>query len=435
MKEECVMREISRRRLSCALVLAMAILALSPQIGTVAALPSQMVLYAGTVTEIPLSMAVSAGIDSPGDVIANLERDNQGDGSTLQLTAGQAGEAQVTFRLLGILPVRTVAVSVEPERVLIPGGQSVGVALQTEGVVVVGSSDLGVTPSPARVAGLKTGDVIKRVNGQAIHNASELTQYLSDGQTAHFEVQRGNEILEYDIAPTQDERDGVWRLGAWVRDSTAGVGTMTFYDPESAQYGALGHAITDVDTGVLMPVGEGAIYENNVVSIHPSQEGTPGELTGDFFCTDHVLGSVTLNSDFGIFGASDAPVSNALYPEGLPAASRSEIEEGPATLLTTLDGGEVQEYDCEVVRLADKAEPATRSMIIRITDPELIAQTGGIVQGMSGSPLIQNGKIIGAVTHVMVNDPTMGYGISIEAMLDAADAAETANTADAASAA
>ena len=192
MKEECVMREISRRRLSFALVLAMAILALSPQIGTVAALPSQMVLYAGTVTEIPMSMAVSAGIDSPGDVIANLERDNQGAGSTLQLTAGQAGEAQMTFRLLGILPVRTVAVSVEPERVLIPGGQSVGVALQTEGVVVVGSSDLGVTPSPARVAGLKTGDVIKRVNGQVIHNSSELTQFLSDGQTAHFEVLRGN---------------------------------------------------------------------------------------------------------------------------------------------------------------------------------------------------------------------------------------------------
>lgn len=411
------MRENWRRRLCGVFASAVAVLALSPQIGMVAQLPDQMVLHTGSVAEIPISMAVSAGIDAPGSVVA---AEPSGSGS-LRLTAASEGEANLTFRLLGILPVGSMKVSVQPERWLVPGGQSVGVAINTDGLVVVGASDLGVTPSPARLAGIKTGDVIQTVDGETVTSAAALSAHLQDGVENRYEILRDGEVLTYDIAPALDERDGAWRLGVWVRDSTAGVGTLTFYDPQSSQFGALGHAITDVDTGVLMPVGEGAIYENSVVNITRSQEGTPGELTGDFFCTDHALGDVLNNSDYGIFGTADAPLKSDVYPDGLPIASRSEVHTGAATLLTTIDGEGVREYDCEITRISDREALTTRSMVVRITDPELIEQTGGIVQGMSGSPLIQDGKIIGAVTHVMVNDPTMGYGIFIENMLEAVD--------------
>ena len=413
------MKEGIRRRLAALLMAATAVLALSPQYGTLASLPKELVLTAGTVKRIPVSAAVSAGIDRQDGNLALTAEYQTGDG--LAIRAQNEGQAEVTFRLLGLMPLKRVKVSVQSQRVLIPGGQSVGVAMNTQGVVVVGNSDLGRTPSPARLAGIKSGDVIRRVDGEAVTSARQLSMCLTDGATVRLEWMRGDRTMSCDITPAQDGRDGQYRLGAWVRDSTAGVGTLTFYDPLTHGYGALGHAITDVDTGVVMPVEQGELYANQVVAVTPSKEGEPGELTGDFFAAPVSLGSVTRNTQQGIFGLTDQPVASALYPEGLPVAEKSMVHPGPATLLTTVDGSEVREYDCEVVRLSGESEPASRSMVIRITDDELLARTGGIVQGMSGSPLIQDGRIIGAVTHVMVNDPAMGYGIDIRAMLDAAE--------------
>ena len=413
-----------RRRLAGTLAAAMAALLLSPQLGAVSRLPDELVLDAGTVTVIPVSTAVRA--DAVGDMgaIADMQTELDAGGGTLRLTAGDVGEGELTFRLLGLVPLRTVKLSVRPGRVLVPGGQSVGVAMTTGGVVVVGNSDLGHTPSPARLAGLKSGDVIQCVNGAQVSGAGQLSACLTGGRTARLTVLRDGDVLECDVTPARDERDGCWRLGAWVRDSTAGVGTLTFYDPRDGCFGALGHAITDIDTGVMMPVGEGELYANRVIEVTPSREGSPGELSGDFMQTRRALGSVTANSAYGIFGRADAAIESALYPQGLPVADRSQIHTGSATLLTTLEGGDVGEYTCEIVRLSDPAQPAERAMVIRITDPRLIEQTGGIVQGMSGSPLIQDGRIIGAVTHVMVNDPAMGYGVCIESMLEAEEEAE-----------
>ena len=409
------MGETIRRRLGTLLAAALAALMLSPQLGAVSRLPDEMVLGAGTVTQIAVSSAVRADASGGADV-----RAEQDDGGALRLTAGDAGEGELTFRLLGLVPLRTVKLSVQPQRVLIPGGQSVGVALRTGGVVIVGNSDLGRTPSPARLAGLKSGDVIRSVDGAAVTGAAQLSASIADGGTTRLEVMRGGDVLQCDVTPARDERDGQYRLGAWVRDSTAGVGTLTFYDPQSEAFGALGHAITDVDTGVVMPVGEGEIYENTVVDVKPSREGAPGELTGDFLGRTEALGRVTLNSEYGIYGEADAPLDSALYPDGLPVAARGEIHAGAATLLTTVSGTQPREYACEIVRLSDGEKSAARALVIRVTDPALLAQTGGIVQGMSGSPLIQDGRIIGAVTHVMVNDPTMGYGIMIDTMLKSA---------------
>lgn len=433
------MRVKFRRRLGALLAAATAALMLTPQLGALSRLPDELVLGAGTVTEIPVASAVK--VDATGEADAAGEADGaEGDaynvgeideragiateldeGGTLRLTAGSAGAGELKFSLLGLVPLRTVKLSVQPQRVLVPGGQSVGVALRTGGVVVVGNSDLGKTPSPARLAGLKSGDVIQSVDGAAVTGAAQLAASISDGETAHLRLLRDGGVVECDVTPARDERDGQYRLGAWVRDSTAGVGTLTYYDPSSGGFGALGHAITDIDTGVVMPVGEGEIYNNRVVDVTPSREGSPGELTGDFLGETEALGSVTLNSQYGIFGEAETPLSSALYPEGLPVAGRGQVHTGAASLITTVEGTEPREYACEIVRLSDKAQSQARAMVIRVTDPELLELTGGIVQGMSGSPLLQDGRIVGAVTHVMVNDPTMGYGIFIETMLEAAE--------------
>ena len=411
------MRDGIRRRLGCLFAAATALLALSPQLGTLATLPDEMVMSPGSMTRIPVSAAVRAGIDAGGGTAGLAADYREQDGLTI--TADGQGEGEVTFRLLGVLPLRTVKVSVQPRRVLIPGGQSVGVALNTRGVVVVGNSDLGKLPSPARLAGLKSGDVIQSVDGEAVTSARQLSLSLSEGDTVRLGVVRNGRALEYDVTPAQDSRDGAYRLGAWVRDSTAGVGTLTFSDPQSGACGALGHAITDIDTGVVMPVGEGELYANSVVDVTPSREGAPGELTGDFFAAPNSLGSVTKNCEYGVYGKTERPLESELYPEGLPIAGRDQIHTGEATLLTTVEGDSVREYECEIVSISDRFEPASRAMVIRITDAELLDRTGGIVQGMSGSPLIQDGRIIGAVTHVMVNDPSMGYGIAIDTMLEA----------------
>ena len=407
------MRERNRRL--AVLAAATVALMLSGQLGAVARLPDEVVMNPGAVARIPASAAVSAC--SGDSAVAEVEGGGAGDA---RLTAGSSGEAEVTFSLLGILPLRRMKVSVQPEKRLVPGGQSVGVAMNTRGVMVVGSSDLGTTPSPARLAGIKSGDVIERVDGVAVTGASMLSEALASGESACLTVVRRGERIECEITPALDARDGRYRLGAWVRDSTAGVGTLTWYDPDTGRFGALGHAITDVDTGASLPVGEGAVYANRVISVTPSRQGVPGELTGDFFLEQRDLGTVTLNSDYGIFGEFDAPPESAFYPEGLPVAAREQLHTGRATLLATVEGMGVGEYECEITKVSDRGGGGARSMVVKITDPALLERTGGIVQGMSGSPLIQDGRLIGALTHVMVDDPTMGYGLCIQTMLEAA---------------
>ena len=407
------MRDLSRRRLTALLAASMTSLMLSGGMSAVASLPRSIVMRTGSALKMPTTALLSARVDGGEAAIGDAA-----DGR-IELKTRDAGSARLTYSLLGLVPVKTVNVSVEPERVLMPGGQSVGIAIDTEGVIVVGASDLGQTPSPVRAAGIRTGDIIQRANGSAVESAEALSEMVDGGAPLTLDVLRGDERMTMEVTPALDGRDGRWRLGAWVRDSTAGVGTLTFSDPGTGLFGALGHAITDVDTSVTMPVGEGALYENRVVDVSPGTRGAPGELTGDFVFHPTAIGDVRLNTGKGVFGSMDAPAASEYYPDGLPAAPRREIHTGPATLLTTVEGGEVGEYACEVVRLNEGVRDA-RDMVVRITDAALLKRTGGIVQGMSGRPIIQDGRLIGAVTHVMVNDPAMGYGISIESMLDAA---------------
>ena len=298
---------------------------------------------------------------------------------------------------------------------LIPVGQTVGVKLFSDGVLVVGFSD---GESPAKDCGLKEGDVITAIGGQSLDTIEEFRQLLAENgeDAAALTVKRGSRTIELSAEPEKDE-DGEYRLGAWVRDSMAGIGTMTFYDPQSGTFGALGHGVTDVDTGQLLPLDHGSIMDASVKAVKKGERASPGELKGDF-SVQRDVGTVTVNSSGGIFGTvADPDFLSGGTP--VPVAAAGQITTGPATILATVSGSDVREYRVELVRLYGADEP-TRNLLLRITDPALLSATGGIVQGMSGSPILQNGRIVGAVTHVLLNDPTRGYGIFIENMLDMA---------------
>ncbi len=298
---------------------------------------------------------------------------------------------------------------------MIPLGKAVGIKLFADGVLVVG---LAEGASPARACGLREGDIITALDGQRIDSTEQVQSLLSAaaGEEMTLAVRRGSAALSLTAAAVQTD-GGTWQLGAWIRDSMAGIGTLTYYDPATGQYGALGHGITDVDTAQLMPLASGSIMETTVKAVKKGVKGDPGELKGDF-SVQRDVGTVTVNSDGGIFGtvADEGFLSGG---KAVPVASARQITTGAATILATVSGTDTEAYTAEIVRLYGADEP-TRNLLLRITDPRLLSATGGIVQGMSGSPILQNGRIVGAVTHVLLNDPTQGYGIFIENMLERA---------------
>lgn len=338
------------------------------------------------------------------------------------LTARETGEKQVSIDLFGLLPLRKMRLQVDAGQTLMPGGAAVGVALATKGVLVVGVSDVQ-GQSPAQKAGLRSGDVIQSINGQEITDAAHLMKLVTALGSAELTVsyQRGGKIHAATLTPIRDEAAGTFRIGAWVRDSTAGIGTLSYCNPADGTYGALGHAINDADTGKLLPVRSGTLLQADIVDVRMGRRGEPGELRGTFLNDRRVMGDIEENTPLGIYGVLDQPFVNPLYPDGLPMGYQESVTIGPATILSTVDGEGMREYRVEIIQRTRQTSPGQKSMIIRVTDEELLKKTGGIVQGMSGSPILQNGRIIGAVTHVFVDDPTQGYGLYIEWMLQTAE--------------
>ena len=304
----------------------------------------------------------------------------------------------------------SMAAEVTP-RMLVPVGHTVGIKLFSKGVVVVKLSDGG---TPAKACGLRTGDVIVQCGGSTVTSSEQFQSLLQTcGGTAELEVQRNGDSMTLSVEPERNDR-GVYCIGAWIRDSMAGIGTMTYYDPATSTFGALGHGITDVDTAQLMPFSNGSILPSTVKAVKKGEAGSAGELRGDFDLTSD-LGGLYANTSSGVFGtleAAYAPAQAQAVPTGQPAA-------GPAVIRSNVQGDEVREYDIEILKTVSGSNDG-RDMVISVTDPALVEATGGIVQGMSGSPILQDGKLVGAVTHVLLNDPTKGYGISIENMLKAA---------------
>jgi len=299
--------------------------------------------------------------------------------------------------------------------VLVPVGQAIGVKLFADGVLVVKLSE---GDTPAKASGLRAGDVVTSFNGTEIESTEHLLRLIAENGEAQaaMSVRRGAGTLTLRVTPAEGE-DGVCRLGAWIRDSMAGIGTMTFYDPETGLFGALGHGVTDVDTGALMPLERGGIMEASVKAVKRGERGAPGELRGDFDLT-HDCGTLCANTECGVFGALTDTTGVGALRGPVPVAAGSAVHPGPATILANCGGSEVKEYAVEIERVYGGG--ATRNFLLRVTDEALLACTGGIVQGMSGSPVLQDGKFVGAVTHVLVNDAARGYGIFLENMLRAA---------------
>lgn len=305
-----------------------------------------------------------------------------------------------------------------------PGGKPLGIKINTKGALVIALSDIEIEgdkiQSPAAVSGIAVGDSILYINGEKVKRAEDIATYVNraEGKELTVDVNRKGETLSFKVNPILSKNDDNYKLGLWVRDSVAGVGTLTFYHKESGIFGALGHPITDVDTATIMSVSKGEVIGSNIVSIRKGTKGNPGELRGIFTEGNDVLGNIEVNCTSGVFGKGCDKLISSNFNKPMKVGFRNEVKEGKAQILTTIDGGEPALYDIVIEKLLNQSKPDGKSMIIKVVDPVCLEKTGGIIQGMSGSPIIQDNKIVGAVTHVLVNKPDTGYGIYMDWMID-----------------
>jgi len=322
-----------------------------------------------------------------------------------------------TANLFGFIPIKKVQINIFPQTNLIPGGMPFGVKFFTDGVVVVGLSDIETEKgaiNPAKNAGIKTSDIITAINGVSVNSVEETAKIIeaSKGEILILTVSRDGKNIEIKLKPAYSVSESKYKSGIWLRDSTAGIGTVTFINPANCAFGGLGHGICDVDTGNLMPLKKGTIVNAAIDSAVKGKPDLPGELKGKF---KENTGTLLANTQNGIFGIYNIMPVSPETATPLPIGLRSDIKEDKATIYSTVDDKGPREFDIEIIKIYKNSNDS-KNFLVKITDPSLLEITGGIVQGMSGSPIIQNGKLVGAVTHVLVSDPTKGYGIFIENM-------------------
>ncbi len=331
-------------------------------------------------------------------------------------------EATAEVSLFGIIPVTHVE-AVESERKYVNvGGSLVGIKIYTEGLLVVDVQDVDTINgfvNPGQQSGIKKGDIITHVNDEIVRSVSDFSQRVTicDGKDLSIAVKRDNNTLYYSLTPAFSESEGKYRCGLWLKDSTAGIGTLTFTDPDTEMFASLGHAIYDSDTKTVLSVSDGDILRASINGCEKGNKGETGQIKGTFSTDD--FGDILENNEFGVYGVYDDKKinNNSLFP----VAGQSEIKTGDAQIISTVSDSGTKVYDIEIEKINYTSDKQSRSMIIKVTDDELIEETGGIIQGMSGSPIIQNGMLVGAVTHVFLNDPTRGYGIFAETMIDTAE--------------
>jgi stage IV sporulation protein B len=368
------------------------------------------------------------GLNDENIIMQSVQQDNVNNRfrKTYKIDGIDEGGAEYQLKLLGLIPVKKLDINVVDRKYLVPGGNAIGVRLNTKGVLVVAITDVmgidGKRYNPARDAGIKNGDCILKIDNIKVKDASHVVELLNKIQDREVKIviERNKIRYETEIKPVKSVQDNCYRMGIWVRDKTAGIGTLTFYDENSKIFGALGHGITDIDTGNLLNVEYGRIMNARISNIEQGRKGNPGEIKGIFYETENVLGEIVKNSPYGIYGIIGDEFFNTNRGKAIPIGFKEEVKEGKAYILSTIDGDKVEKFEIEIVKAQAQQYPSQKSMTIKITDKRLLQKTGGIVQGMSGSPIIQDGKLIGAVTHVFVNDPTKGYGIYIEWMLEQA---------------
>lgn len=345
---------------------------------------------------------------------------DMGSAQTIKTKSLKEGDYTAKVKLFGFLPIKNARIRIIEKQELIPLGMAFGIKLYTDGVIVVDITDFvhdGIVQNPAYNAGIREGDVITSYNGVKIKSNEDLIEQvkLFDGKPQKVVGMRNNLKFEFEITPLIDDSDGNYRIGLWVRDSTAGIGMLTYYNKNANLLAGLGHSISDVDTGLKMPVSKGEIVKASIEGIKKGESGSPGELIGSFI-PDSTIGVLNENENTGV--VATCVVDEFDNMQSYPIALKLDIKKGSAQIICCVDGTESKTYDIEITKINNNLQE-TKNMVIKITDPDLLGRTNGIVQGMSGSPIIQNGKLIGAVTHVLVDDPTKGYGIFIENMLSA----------------
>lgn len=395
--------------------------------------PNEIRMFESAEKQISVSLPLATTVSTSDTNILKVNGDKDdlilNKVKNLIVESKDLGESKLTFKLFGVIPVKSVNVNVIKDIKVIPGGQTIGVKLNSVGIMIVGHHSIqgkdGIMVSPAEKAGIRAGDIIIKINGECVEEINDvvnkINKFSDNKQSVEVEILRDGKEMSVDVTPKLDEKTNSYRLGIYIRDAAAGVGTLTFYDPKSKVYGALGHVITDVDTQKPIVIGEGKILYSDVTSIDKGENGKPGGKKATLSDSEGVIGNITKNSPYGIFGEMYKEPKNGLMNEPMSIALPEEVVEGPAEILTVIDGHKVEKFEIDIVNVVHQAYPATKGLVIKVTDPVLLEKTGGIVQGMSGSPIIQNGKIIGAVTHVFVNDPTLGYGSFIEWMIRDAD--------------
>ncbi|MDR0930705.1 MAG: SpoIVB peptidase [Clostridiales bacterium] len=318
-----------------------------------------------------------------------------------------------------VLPTNAVA---QEEIKLVPCGDPVGINIDIGGIMVVGVADVisnNKYISPGKKSGIKLGDIIISVNGQEVKLLDDFLEIIenSNGEQLNLVAKRGNKDKKLVVQPVLEDATNLYKVGIWVRDSNAGIGTLTYFNPQNNTFGALGHAVVDGDTGKKVELDSGSLFNCYINSVKEGVKGEPGELKGTFMLNE-ITGTIESNNSHGVFGVLDESYKTTLNNKALPIAKQDEVIEGDATILCSVNSNVVSEYKVKIDKIYKNSIDKNKDMIIEITDPSLLDKTGGIVQGMSGSPIIQNEKIIGAITHVLINDPAKGYGTFINNMLE-----------------
>ncbi len=377
----------------------------------------------GEITKIDRDIETGQAVTANGQGKANVAAGSMhvDFNNAVTMKANTLSNYRMDLKIFGFIPFKQVDIQVIRDMQLTPVGLPIGIYLKAQGVLVIGIGDFlsldGTSVSPSRYL-LKTGDYIVAVDHNKVDGKKEFINIIekSDGNPLVLTVNRDGEEFDVSITPRLNQ-NGLPKLGIWVRDNAQGVGTMTFVDSEG-NFGALGHGINDIDTSIVLNLDSGTLYSTEIIGIKKGSRGDPGEMTGMIdYGSRNILGIVEENTDSGIFGTCNDKMISLIDAEPMPIALKQEVSLGEAQIICTVDG-KPRYYDIRIKELRLEHDNVNKGIVLQVTDPELISITGGIIQGMSGAPIIQNGKIIGAVTHVLVNDSTSGYGIFIENMIE-----------------
>ena len=378
----------------------------------VAYLPSSYIIMEGENLEINTLLGISL-ISKEGSDLQAVQTVSNINKNKIE----QIGKVDFSLNLFNLFEIKDVSVNIIPKTSVIPIGEAIGMKLYTDGVLVVGMSEIE-GQRPYENSGIQEGDRIIQINENDINNTTELMQEVnaSYGNEIDIKYVHEEETITTSIKPAKNSNNE-YKLGLWVRDAAAGVGTLTFYEPSTGMFACLGHGILDVDTTELITIANGELVTTNIINIQKGEKGTPGEIRGTIE-SGYTIGQISKNTAFGVYGVLNAPSYLSISPDdAIEVASREEIQIGQAEIICELENGNREHYAIEIQKIFTGNNEDNKSMLLKVTDERLLEKTSGIVQGMSGAPIIQNGKFIGAITHVLVNDPTMGYGVFADIMI------------------